>query len=178
MSRIGNLPVPIPTNASIKIDGSKIMVKGPLGELKREVHPNLSVSMSDDQLKVERSTENPKDVALHGLWRSLINNMVVGVTQGFELRLELIGTGYRAQQRDKSLELTLGFSHTVPIKPLKTNILSVQGGTQVIVKGIDKEAVGQQAAVIRALRKPNPFTGKGVKYSNEVIRRKAGKTGA
>ena len=153
-------------------------MKGPKGELSRDIHSALSVKLEDGVVTVSRPNDAPETKARHGLSRTLIDNMVQGVSQGFEKRLELIGTGYRVQQRGKDLELSLGFSHSVSVQPIGANTLAADGQNFVVVTGPNKEDVGEQAARIRKLRKPNPYTGKGVKYSGEVIRRKAGKAGA
>ena len=143
--------------------------------LSRPVSPKLKIELANGVLNVSRQDDEPETKAMHGLTRTLVNNMVVGVSTGFQKRLELIGTGYRVQQRGKALEMSLGFSHPVSVEPLGANALRADGQNFVVVSGPDKELVGEQAAQIRKIRKPNPFTGKGVKYENEVVRRKAGK---
>ena len=175
MSLVGKKPIPVPSNTSVTINAPRISVKGPKGELEAGYARELTVELKDSVLYVTRDSDLPRLKALHGLWRSLISNMVVGVSEGFEKKLELIGTGYRAQQKGKDIEFSLGFSHSVVIKPLGTNELVVEAPNWVAVKGNSRETVGEQAARIRRLRPPNPFTGKGVKYQGEVIRRKAGK---
>lgn len=175
MSLVGKKPVSIPNGTDVVIKDNAIEVKGALGTLNAVFHKTLSVQVDDSRvLTVTRPDDKVQNVAMHGLWRSLINNMVVGVSEGFEKKLELIGTGYRVQQKGKNLELSLGFSHSVTVKPIGTNTLSSEGNI-VSVKGVSKETVGEQAAQIRKLRKPNPYTGKGIKYVNETIQRKAGK---
>ena len=170
-------PINVPSGVNVTIDGSHVTVKGPKGELSRDIYPKLNVTLEDGVLTVSRSDEEPDTKARHGLTRTLINNMVLGVSDGFEKRLELVGTGYRVQQKGKGLEMSLGFSHSVSVDPLGENTLSADGQTIVVVSGPNKEDVGEQAARIRKLRRPNPYTGKGVKYQGEVIRRKAGKAG-
>tara|TARA_B110000438_G_scaffold9136_1_gene9159 strand:+ start:72 stop:629 length:558 start_codon:yes stop_codon:yes gene_type:complete len=177
MSRIGNKPIIIPAGVDIKIEKNLVSVKGPKGNLEEKINTdNVTFEINDSNLLVSRSNEEIETKAMHGLYRSLISNMVNGVTEGFNKKLQLIGTGYRAQPKGKSLELSLGFSHSITVEPIGENKLTVNEQTNVIIEGIDKEHVGRQAAKIRSLRKPNPFTGKGIKYSNEVIRRKSGKS--
>ena len=177
MSRIGNKPITIPSGVDIKIEKNLISVKGPKGSLEEKIKTdNINFKIDDSNLLVSRTNEELQTRAMHGLYRSLISNMVEGVTEGFNKKLQLIGTGYRAQPKGKSLELSLGFSHSITVDPIGENKLSVNEQTNVIIDGIDKEHVGRQAAKIRSLRKPNPFTGKGIKYSYEVIRRKSGKS--
>ena len=159
----------------MKIDAKSVSVKGKLGELSRAISSKIDIKLTDGVVNVSRRDDEPESRSLHGLTRSLVNNMVVGVSDGFQKRLRLIGTGYRVQQRGKGLEMSLGFSHPVLVEPLGTNILLADGQTNVVISGPDKETVGEQAARIRKTRKPNPYTGKGVMYENEVIRRKAGK---
>jgi large subunit ribosomal protein L6 len=159
----------------VTVENGTVKVKGKLGELSRPVSPRLKVELANGVLNVSRQDDEPETKAMHGLTRTLVNNMVVGVSAGFQKRLELIGTGYRVQQRGKALEMSLGFSHPVTVEPLGTNALRADGQNFVVVSGPDKELVGEQAAQIRKIRKPNPFTGKGVKYETEVVRRKAGK---
>ena len=178
MSRIGKAPINIPDGVDLKIDGSNVFIKGKIGELSRVFPQTIKIKQEGNILYVERINDNPDQRSLHGLSRSLLNNMVIGVSSGFSKRLELIGTGYRVQQKGKSLQLSLGFSHNVDIEPNGSNKLSADGQYFIIISGPDKQSVGDQAANIRKLRKPNPFTGKGIKYDGEVIRRKAGKAAA
>ena len=175
MSLVGKKPIEIPSGTKVAVKDNLISVEGPLGKLDNRFYEKLELDISDNILTVKRPDDEPRNVAMHGLWRSLINNMVVGVSSGFEKRLELIGTGYRVQKKGANLELSLGFSHPVSIKPLGTNSLENDGNTIIVVKGNNKQSVGEQAARIRKLRKPNPYTGKGIKYEDEVIMRKAGK---
>ena len=177
MSRVGNKPINIPTGVDVKIDQGLVIIKGPKGTLEENIKSDqIEIKLDENTLIVSRNNEEIETKALHGLYRSLINNMVIGVTDGFNKKLELIGTGYRAQAKGKSLELSLGFSHSISVDPIGENKLSVEEQTMVIIDGINKEHVGRQAAKIRSLRKPNPFTGKGIKYTDEEIRRKSGKS--
>jgi large subunit ribosomal protein L6 len=178
MSRIGRLPVPVPSGVDVTIDGREVVVKGPKGELRHTVAEPISVQRGEDgALLVTRPDDERESRSLHGLSRTLINNMVVGVTQGYSKTLEIVGTGYRVQARGRDLEFALGFSHPVPVLAPDGISFEVQSPTKFVVKGIDKQQVGEVAANIRKLRKPDPYKGKGVRYQGEVIRRKAGKTG-
>lgn len=175
MSRIGKRPIPIPQGVEVKIDGALVEVRGPKGTLSHEVPPEIEVGVSDGQIWVRRKDESRRAKALHGLNRTLIANMVEGVTKGFEKKLEIVGVGYRAALEGKALKLTLGYSHPV-IYPTPEGIeISVDNPTSITVRGIDKQRVGQVAAEIRALRPPEPYKGKGIRYAGEEIRRKAGK---
>jgi large subunit ribosomal protein L6 len=178
MSRIGKAPIPVPSGVDVKIDGSVVTVKGKNGELKSEFHQDMTIVLEDGTLKVSRPSDEQQHRALHGLTRSLLNNMVIGVSDGYERALDLIGTGYRVQQNGKGLTFQLGFSHPVEVEPLEGITLEVDGQVRVVVKGADKQAVGHQAAVIRRLRPPNVYTGKGVRYSGEQIHLKPGKSAA
>ena len=176
MSRIGQAPINVPDGIEIKLDGTTVMVKGKAGELTRTFSASMKIDLTDGVLSVTRSNDEPDQRALHGLTRSLLNNMVIGCSDGFSKRLELIGTGYRVQQKGGGLEVNVGYSHPIDIQPIGNNKLTADGQTFIVVSGPSKEDVGDQAARIRKVRKPNPYTGKGIKYSDEVIRRKAGKT--
>ncbi len=178
MSRIGNQPVPIPQGVSIDLEGSHITVKGPKGELQRDLVPEMVVTISDGQLVVARPSDTPRHKALHGLTRSLVANMVEGVHTGFTKTLEIQGVGYRAESKPFGITLIVGYSHTVDYKAPEGVTLSVEGTTIVHVTGADKETVGQAAAEIRSVRPPEPYKGKGIRYRGEQVRRKAGKTGA
>ncbi len=178
MSRIGNQPVPIPQGVSIDLEGSHITVKGPKGELQRDLSPEMIVTISDDLLVVARPSDTPRHKALHGLTRSLVANMVEGVHTGFTKTLEIQGVGYRAESKPFGITLNVGYSHTVDYKAPEGVTLSVEGTTIVHVAGADKETVGQAAAEIRSVRPPEPYKGKGIRYRGEQVRRKAGKTGA
>ena len=176
MSRIGKVPINIPSDVEVKLDGSTVTVKGQVGELTRTFPTSMKIDLTEDVLSVTRPNDEPEQRALHGLTRSLLNNMVIGCSDGFSKRLELLGTGYRVQQKGGGLEVNVGYSHSIDIQPIGNNKLTVDGQTFIIISGPSKEHVGDQAARIRKVRKPNPYTGKGIKYSDEVIRRKAGKT--
>jgi large subunit ribosomal protein L6 len=176
VSRIGRSPIPVPTGVDVVIDGGSVSVTGPLGTLSRTLPSGISIRREDGQLLVERPDDERSHRALHGLARSLVNNMVVGVTQGFRRDLEIVGVGYRAVAQGPSrLELALGFSHPVTVEAPDGVTFEVPSPTRIGVRGIDKEVVGQVAADIRRLRKPEPYKGKGVRYAGEVVRRKAGK---
>ena len=175
MSRIGKTPIEIPAGVSVSLSPGRVMVNGPLGELSQQVPQRISIEQRDAQLVVTRPTERGEDRALHGLTRSLVANMVEGVTKGFEKALEIQGVGYRAAMRGADLELSVGYSHPVVKKAPQGISFDVPAPTQVIVKGIDKQSVGQVAAEVRAVRPPEPYKGKGIRYQGEYVRRKIGK---
>jgi large subunit ribosomal protein L6 len=175
MSRIGKRPIEIPSGVSIQVEPGRIAVTGPLGSLQQQVPARMLVSQEDGTLTVARPTERGEDRALHGLTRTLIANMVEGVTKGFEKRLEIQGVGYRATLKGADLELNVGYSHAVTIKPRTGVTFEVPVPTQVVVKGSDKQVVGQTAAEIRKVRPPEPYKGKGIRYEGEYVRRKVGK---
>jgi large subunit ribosomal protein L6 len=177
MSRIGRLPIDVPTGVEIKIDGSSVVVTGPKGELSLVVASPIEVKLEDGQLLVTRPDDERSSRSLHGLTRTLISNQIVGVTQGYTKGLEVVGTGYRVAAKGESLEFALGYSHSITVDPPAGISFTVEGNTKVTVVGIDKQAVGEVAANIRKLRKPEPYKGKGVRYAGEVVRRKAGKSG-
>ena len=177
MSRIGNKPITVPAGVEVKVDGNHISVKGPKGTLEREIHKNMTVTLDGNVIKVERPDDEKENRSLHGLTRTLINNMDVGVTNGYEKVLEINGVGYRAAKQGKELNLTLGYSHPVIMIDPEGIETVLDGQNKITVKGIDKEKVGQYAAEIRAKRGPEPYKGKGIKYADETIRRKVGKTG-
>jgi len=177
MSRIGKLPIPVPSGVDVQIAGKQVTVKGPQGTLSQAVPGAITVRQEDGQLLVERPDDGRENRALHGLARSLVANMVEGVTKGYRKDLEIHGVGYRVQVQGKDLVFSLGYSHPVPVKAPEGIAFEVSTPTRLAVKGIDKQQVGQVAAEIRGLRKPDPYKGKGVRYAGEVIRRKAGKTG-
>ncbi len=177
MSRIGKLPIPVPANVDVTIDGQSISVKGPKGTLSHTVAEPISVVREDGVLTVTRPDDERRNRALHGLTRSLVNNLVVGVTDGYEKQLEIHGVGYRVQLKGSELEFSLGFSHPVKVSPPEGITFAVENQTRFSVQGIDKQRVGEVAANIRKLRKPDPYKGKGVRYAGEKIRRKVGKTG-
>src|SRR3954453_10131811 len=175
MSRIGKRPIELPTGVAIAISPGRVQVNGPLGELDQQIPARMNVEHTENEIVVTRPTERGEDRALHGLTRTLIANMVEGVTKGFEKRLEIQGVGYRAGLRGESLELNVGYSHPVVIEPRPGISFEVPAPTQVVVKGIDKQVVGQTAAEIRQVRKPEPYKGKGIRYEGEFVRRKVGK---
>jgi large subunit ribosomal protein L6 len=175
MSRIGRQPIEVPSTVSIGLSPGRVQVNGPLGELSQQVPARMKIEQGDGEILVTRPTERGEDRALHGLTRSLIANMVEGVTKGFEKHLEIQGVGYRASLRGTDLELNVGYSHPVVMKPRAGITFDVPAPNQVIVKGTDKQQVGQTAAEIRAVRKPEPYKGKGIRYRDEVVRRKVGK---
>jgi len=177
MSRIGRLPITVPSGVDVTIDGRNLTVKGPKGSLSRALHPDMTVSREEGTLVVTRPTEQKMHKQLHGLTRTLVNNMVVGVTDGYRKGLEITGVGYRASKNGEKLQLNLGYSHPIEIDPPQGISFEVENPTRLAVIGIDKELVGQVAARVRATRKPEPYKGKGVRYAGEVIRRKAGKAG-
>jgi large subunit ribosomal protein L6 len=177
MSRIGRLPVPVPSGVEVTLDGPHVTVKGPKGTLSHTVIEPITVAQEDGALLVRRPDDERESRARHGLTRSLLANMVTGVTDGFTKTLEIVGVGYRVQARGRDLEFALGFSHPVPVKAPEGVTFEVQSPTRFVVSGIDKQQVGEVAATIRKLRKPDPYKGKGVRYQGEVIRRKVGKAG-
>ena len=178
MSRIGRMPIAVPAGVTVDIaENNQVTVKGPKGELKRVLPAEMKIEKDGEEIKVTRPNDLKKMKSLHGLTRTLINNMIVGVTEGYEKRLEVNGVGYRAAKQGKKLTLSLGYSHPVEMEAPEGVEVTVDGQNLIIVKGIDKEKVGQYAAEIREKRPPEPYKGKGIKYDYEVIRRKAGKTG-
>ncbi len=178
MSRIGKLPITVPAGVDVKVgNDNEVTVKGPKGTLSRKLHPDMIIKVDGGVITVERPSEEKNHKALHGLTRTLINNMVVGVTDGFTKELEINGVGYRAQMQGKKLVLTLGYSHPVEYEAMEGVTLEVPAPNKILVKGANKEDVGATAAKIREYRLPEPYKGKGIKYIDEVIRRKEGKTG-
>jgi large subunit ribosomal protein L6 len=177
MSRIGRLPIDIPSGVDVKVDGSAVTVKGPKGELALTVKSPIEVKLEDGQLLVTRPDDERESRSLHGLTRTLIANQIIGVTDGYSKGLEIVGTGYRVQAKGNSLEFALGYSHSITVDPPEGISFAVEGNNKLTVHGIDKQAVGEVAANIRKLRKPEPYKGKGVRYAGEVVRRKAGKSG-
>ena len=177
MSRIGRLPIAVPSGVDVTIDGRQVTIKGPKGELTRELHPDITVVREDGSIVVRRPTEQKQHKQLHGLTRTLVNNMVVGVTTGYRKPLEITGVGYRAALVGRKLQLNLGYSHPIEIEPPAGVSFELENPTRLTVVGIDKELVGQMAARVRSTRKPEPYKGKGVRYAGERIRRKAGKAG-
>lgn len=177
MSRVGKKPIEVPKGVEVKINGNDITVKGPLGTLQRELHKDMTINYNENVITVERPSDEKNHKALHGLTRSLVNNMVVGVSKGFEKTLEINGVGYRAQKQGKKLTLNLGYSHPIEMEEPKGITIDVPAQNRIIVKGFDKQLVGEIAAQIRGFRQPEVYKGKGIKYSYEVIRRKEGKAG-
>lgn len=177
MSRIGKVPIDVPSGVEVKLEGDTIRVKGPKGTLERQLPAEMQVSIEDGQILVNRPSDAKEHRSLHGLTRTLIANMVHGVTQGFEKRLEIQGVGYRAAKQGNKLVLSMGYSHPVEFETPPNMEIEVPAPTRITVRGIDKEQVGQLAADIRAVRKPEPYLGKGIRYEGEYVRRKAGKAG-
>ena len=177
MSRIGRMPIALPEGVEVVQEGSRLRVSGPLGTLEREIHPEMKIERRDGQLQVVRPSDQPRHRALHGLTRTLVSNMVTGVTSGFSRALEISGVGYRAQLQGQKLVLALGYSHPVEVDPPAGIEFRVESPTKLSVFGADKELVGQTAAYIRSRRKPEPYKGKGIRYAGEHILRKAGKAG-
>ena len=177
MSRIGRLPIDIPSNVTISVEGNEVTVKGPKGELVLPVASPIEVKVEENQVLVTRPDDERASRSLHGLTRTLINNNIIGVTEGYTKGLEVVGTGYRVAQKGSSVEFALGFSHPVLVDAPAGITLTVEGTNKLTVSGIDKQAVGEAAANIRKIRKPEPYKGKGVRYAGEVVRRKAGKAG-
>jgi large subunit ribosomal protein L6 len=177
MSRIGKAPIPVPTGVEVNISGSDVTVKGPKGQLSLTVAAPITVALTDGQVVVSRPDDERESRSLHGLTRTLIANQIIGVTDGYTKGLEIVGTGYRVAAKGSSLEFALGYSHSITVDPPAGISFAVEGQTKIVVSGIDKQAVGEVAANIRKLRKPEPYKGKGVRYAGEVVRRKAGKSG-
>ena len=178
MSRIGKLPITVPAGVTVNVDESNtVTVKGPKGTLSQTVSPEITLKQDGNILTLERPTDSKPHKTMHGLYRSLVNNMVVGVTDGFAKTLEMVGTGYRAQAEGTKLTINIGFSHPVVLEAPENITFETPAPTKIVVKGINKQQVGNLAADIRAIRKPEPYLGKGIKYENEHIRRKEGKTG-
>jgi len=178
VSRIGRKLIDMPTGVTLSVDDGKVMVKGPKGDLSVDLVPGIDISVEDNAIKVTRQSDDKKTRAFHGMIRALVNNLVVGVSQGFERNLEIVGIGWRAQMQGKTLVMNLGFSHPVEFDPPEGIEISTDGPAKIAVKGIDKQAVGQTAAIIRGFRPPEPYKGKGIRYAGEHVIRKAGKAGA
>jgi large subunit ribosomal protein L6 len=177
MSRIGRLPIDIPSGVTVTADNGLIAVKGPKGELSLTVASPIEVAIADNQVVVTRPNDERLSRSLHGLTRTLISNQIIGVTEGYTKGLEVVGTGYRVAAKGESLEFALGYSHSITVDPPAGISFTVEGQNKILVSGIDKQAVGEVAANIRKLRKPEPYKGKGIRYEGEVVRRKAGKAG-
>jgi len=177
MSRVGKMPITVPQGVDVRIEGTRVTVKGPRGELGRDLDPEMRIEQKDGQVIVSRPSEQPRHRAMHGLTRTLVANMVAGVTDGFSKTLELQGVGYRAQMQGQNLVLAIGYSHPVNVPPPPGIEFEVDGTSKIIVKGINREHVGQAAADVRKIRPPEPYKGKGIRYAGEYVRRKAGKAG-
>jgi large subunit ribosomal protein L6 len=177
MSRVGRKPIAVPAGVTVTKNGTELTVKGPKGTLVRNFHPDITININGNEILVERPSDNKLHRSLHGTTRAVLANMVTGVSEGFSRTLELVGVGYRAAKAGKGVTLSLGFSHPVEITPEEGIEIEVPNQTTLVIKGIDKERVGQVAAEIRSIRKPEPYKGKGIKYSDEVVRRKEGKKG-
>lgn len=177
MSRIGKIPIAIPAGVEVTIDGNSVTVKGPKGELSQIVPEPIAVSIEDGEVQVTRPDEERESRSLHGLVRTLIYNDIVGVTEGYSKKLEIVGTGYRVLAKGNDLELSLGFSHTITVSAPEGISFQVEGNNKITVSGINKQLVGEETAKIRKLRKPEPYKGKGIRYAGEYVRRKAGKAG-
>jgi len=176
VSRIGKKIIEIPKDVTVTIDGSIVKIKGPKGELQREIHPNMKLELKDSNLEVKRPDDQKTNKALHGLTRALVQNMVVGVTSGYKKILDIVGVGYRVELKGANLLLNMGYSHPIYFMPPAEIKIETPTQTQIVISGIDKQLVGQVAAKLRSIRKPEPYKGKGIKYSGEHILRKAGKT--
>ena len=177
MSRIGNKPITVPDGVEVKLDGNNLTVKGPKGTLEREIHKNITVSIDGNVITVTRPNDEAENRSLHGLTRTLINNMIEGVLNEYSKELQIVGVGYRVQKQGNKIVLTLGYSHPVEMEETEGITFDVPNANTIIVRGIDKEVVGQTAAVVRSKRPPEVYHGKGIKYADEHIRRKEGKTG-
>lgn len=177
MSRIGKMPIPIPSGVKVNIEGESITVNGPKGELSRQIPTDMVVNLESDVLTISRPSDSNKHRSYHGLTRSLLANMIEGVSKGFEKSLEIVGVGYRAEKTGEKLTIRIGYSHPVEVTPLPGTTLSVEGNNKITVSGIDKEIVGEMAAEIRAIRRPDAYKGKGIRYAGEVVRLKPGKAG-
>ncbi|MET3291453.1 50S ribosomal protein L6 [Brevibacillus fluminis] len=177
MSRVGRKPIAVPAGVTLSLNGSELTVTGPKGTLVRTFHPDIKINIVENEVNVERPSDNKLHRSLHGTTRALVANMVAGVSEGFTRTLELVGVGYRAAKTGNGITLSLGFSHPVEVTPEEGIEIEVPNQTTLVIKGINKERVGQIAAEIRSLRKPEPYKGKGIKYSNEIVRRKEGKKG-
>jgi large subunit ribosomal protein L6 len=175
MSRIGRQPIEVPSGVDVRVEGSVVTVRGPRGELSQRVHPEMRIVEEDGSVRVERPSDEGFHRSLHGLTRSLIANMVEGVTKGYEKRLQIVGVGYRASMKGKALELSVGYSHPVTIPAIEGIEFEVPTPTSLIIRGSDKQLVGEVAANVRKVRKPEPYKGKGIRYENEHVRKKAGK---
>jgi large subunit ribosomal protein L6 len=177
MSRVGKSPIPLPKGVDVRADGSHVVVKGPKGQLERDINPEMKLEQENGTVTITRPSDQPRHRALHGLTRALVANMVFGVSEGFSKTLEMQGVGYRAQMQGRDLVLAIGFSHPVTINPPQNIEFEVEGTSRIHIRGINKEQVGQVAADVRKIRPPEPYKGKGIRYLGEYVRRKAGKAG-
>lgn len=175
MSRIGNAKITIPTSVQVSLDGSQVLVKGPKGQLSQKLHPIIKVDVTEGEISVNRTADSKLARSLHGTFQRLINNMILGVETGYQKTLDLVGTGYRVQKQGNKIVLSLGLSHPIEYQAPEGIQLNIEGNNKIIIEGIDKQAVGQVAAEIRAFRPPEPYKGKGIRYQDEVVHRKAGK---
>ena len=178
MSRIGRMPIAIPAGVTVEVNGNKVTAKGPKGELTQEMHPDMIIEVEGNEVLVKRPSEDKLHKSLHGLTRTLVHNMIVGVSEGYKKELDVVGVGYRAAMEGKKLVMNIGFSHTVDVEPVDGITIEAPAPNKIVISGLDKQLVGQFAADVRKKRPPEPYKGKGIRYTGEVIRRKEGKTGA
>ena len=178
MSRIGRMPIAIPAGVTVEVNGNKVTAKGPKGELTQEMHPDMIIEVEGNEVLVKRPSEDKLHKSLHGLTRTLVHNMIVGVSEGYKKELDVVGVGYRVAMEGKKLVMNIGFSHTVDVEPVDGITIEAPAPNKIVISGLDKQLVGQFAADVRTKRPPEPYKGKGIRYTGEVIRRKEGKTGA
>ena len=178
MSRIGRMPIAIPAGVTVEVNGNKVTAKGPKGELTQEMHPDMIIEVEGNEVLVKRPSEDKLHKSLHGLTRTLVHNMIVGVSEGYKKELDVVGVGYRVAMEGKKLVMNIGFSHTVDVEPVDGITIGAPAPNKIVISGLDKQLVGQFAADVRKKRPPEPYKGKGIRYTGEVIRRKEGKTGA
>jgi large subunit ribosomal protein L6 len=178
MSRIGRMPIAIPAGVTVEVNGNKVTAKGPKGELTQEMHPDMIIEVEGNEVLVKRPSEDKLHKSLHGLTRTLVHNMIVGVSEGYKKELDVVGVGYRVAMEGKKLVMNIGFSHTVNVEPVDGITIEAPAPNKIVISGLDKQLVGQFAADVRKKRPPEPYKGKGIRYTGEVIRRKEGKTGA
>ncbi len=178
MSRIGRMPIAIPAGVTVEVNGNKVTAKGPKGELTQEMHPDMIIEVEGNEVLVKRPSEDKLHKSLHGLTRTLVHNMIVGVSEGYKKELDVVGVGYRVAMEGKKLVMNIGFSHTVDVEPVDGITIEAPAPNKIVISGLDKQLVGQFAADVRKKRPPEPYKGKGIRYTGEVIRRKEGKTGA
>lgn len=177
MSRIGRMPIAIPAGVTVEVNGNKVTAKGPKGELTQEMHPDMIIEVEGNEVLVKRPSEDKLHKSLHGLTRTLVHNMIVGVSEGYKKELDVVGVGYRVAMEGKKLVMNIGFSHTVDVEPVDGITIEAPAPNKIVISGLDKQLVGQFAADVRKKRPPEPYKGKGIRYTGEVIRRKEGKTG-